>query len=449
MKKINIYLLDDKHIKHELLQDLIGRANIESPEIEFSNGFEGYAEKALLEPKMLKDAFEDRSGLFLLDIQYSKLGAENIEEVIEFFEDEMTDPAKKIEENLKENIKDERWKKDFKYALKIIASLSANDACVLIISSEASKGFVSAIARNTKWPICDVYPNYESDIDEDMFHEFFRDVLKALSPLLVESYLDKLWEETKDWFMEDVSKRALNDNKIPHNSPKDDEIDDYKKVVRKQWKWFPEGWFESSQSIRNLHKTLRSLVGYRSCFFSGEVGYGLTVGAVYILAAHAHYLRFNEISNFLVNVYSWKHLDKSKSLVITPSKKELARLTAKSLFKLFELLIEDDEEESSAVSEVNFLEDGAELNIGISWLKKNIVDDFSNNLVNFYQWQDENIHEFLRKKESSIGRKTLAIHNFFQRSFEIRQKESKGKIGNENVSIHGNQSNGFLLIKGE
>lgn len=457
-KKVRLYLFDDDKEKHKLMRFIVNIANKEINIFNFTIGFEELGRDLIFYPESIRKALEDESGIFLLDVDLNKKldpdGKKKLRQSTIEFKRIMSTIEKEKEKEISLSITIREAFPDELTRMVIAVGLAKNTR-ILNISKLGPSVTNEELLENYNIKRTGYFPQDKKSIGvandtiTSHFKHFLNDIKSFLIPTI--DFVDDLWrEDFSNWFKSNpgISKErfkkfsksqkidaALLRYQLPHDPPsRKEQIEIYKHVVKSVFPWFPSNWF-SHDSIVNLHKTLKTLLGSRSCLVSGG-STPLSVGAAYILANHIIMSKLskheeaaqrNNRSEELIE--SWENQSRSSLPILFVQNNIMAQKTVMALYELFERLIFKDDYKVS-VDYIRLVKDGARLEIGLPWMDKDKIKFFTECLME-------------QKSECEIGQTVLAFEQFLQLSII-----GKKTCGYPLIFYFGGEQSYYLRIDG-
>jgi hypothetical protein len=190
--------------------------------------------------------------------------------------------------------------------------------------------------------------------------------------------LQKLWNTTDEWF-------SCNENLMQHNA---DVICDYffssqLNIQKKSIEYIeklqnalgitlPNTWWQSKDSIANIHESLKYLCGVHSCCGHEDGTKPISVGAAYLVSLIAHQEVWQNVDPFFRKVNSWENLTKTVNPIFPRQNQTFAQESAIALYDLFIRLFEPKDTEQSQVNTVQFDRNGNVLQIQFGWKSNNL-----------------------------------------------------------------------------
>ncbi|WP_017716151.1 caspase family protein [Kamptonema formosum] len=185
--------------------------------------------------------------------------------------------------------------------------------------------------------------------------------------------LHQLWENTEEWFSNDyenllVKHSAAEIYEYFESDPL--RANRYKAEIEKAIGCnFPEIWFQTRDSIQNIHESLKHLCG---AFFCGQTKNPgrrhISIGSAYLIALMAHQKAWGNVQPLTKSVPNWANLTQATSPLFPWQDPATAQTSAMALYDLFLRLFEKRSQEvESQVKTAFFDNSGKILKIQFKW----------------------------------------------------------------------------------
>lgn len=203
-------------------------------------------------------------------------------------------------------------------------------------------------------------------------------MLNEWAKLFWDPSLDDIWENTSEWFKNNVGTDKQKKNFVHSFNKawcKNDNIkESYKNNIEREFGLeLPDEWFTTEETFSTLHESLKSLCGVDYCgtpFSSSK--YNLTIGAVYLIAllamrdADSYYdLRKKHSTDSFLHLGEHKKLFSSKFL--PAQDEEDAKSTARSLYSLFLNAFKKEEKHGNKRLKQFMIMDKKKLKFSFEW----------------------------------------------------------------------------------